>query len=72
MSTEKNYEMDECLLENRQIIQVHSGQQARLLDWPAKQVSEESHHDGYAYGVPSDTFVWDGSQVREGGMAWPV
>ena len=42
MSTEKNYEMDECLLENRQIIQVRNKQQARRLDWAPKQVSEES------------------------------
>ena len=69
MSTEKNYEMDECLLENRQIIQVRNIQQARPLDWRAKQVSEESQPEGVQYEVQGVQDVWDESRVQEGGMA---
>ena len=44
----QNYEM-ECLLENRQIIQVRNEQQTRPLDWAAKQVSEESQPECVQY-----------------------
>ena len=48
------------MLENRQIIQVH-GQQARPLDWRAKQVSEESQPKGVQYDAQAVQDVWDGT-----------
>ena len=63
----QNYEMEECLLENRQIIQVRNIQQARPLDWRAKQVSEESQPKGVQYDVQAVQDVWDGSRVQEWG-----
>ena len=54
------------MLENRQIIQVH-GQQARPLDWRAKQVSEESQPKGVQYDAQAVQDVWDGSRVQEWG-----
>ena len=61
--------MDECLLENLQIIQVRNGQQARPLDWTGKWVSEESQPEGVQYEVQGVQDVWDESRVQEGGMA---
>ena len=64
--------MDECLLENRQIIQVRNIQQARPLDWRAKQVSEESQPEGEQKPVQEYHNVWDASQVQKGRMAGSV
>ena len=62
----------QCLLETRQIIQVHNGQQARPVDSPAKSVSEEGQPEGVPDDVQAEQDVWDGTRVQEGRMAGPV
>ena len=64
--------MDECLLENRQIIQVRRIRQDKSLDWTAKRVAEESQPEGVQYVQEIHVHVWDGSQVQEGRMAGSV
>ena len=64
--------MVECLLENRQIIQVRRIRQDKSLDWTAKRVAEESQPEGDQ--MEASLHVWDGSQFQKwrvaGSVSW--
>ena len=64
--------MVECLLENRQIIQVRRIRQDKSLDWTAKRVAEESQPEGVQCECQKCLDVWDGDGVQEGRMAGSV
>ena len=52
--------------------QVHNRQQARPLDWAAKQVAQESQPEGVPDKVQAQEDVWDGGRVQERQLAGPL
>ena len=62
--------MKECLYNSGP--QVHNRQQARPLDWAAKQVAQESQPEGVPDKVQAQEDVWDGGRVQERQLAGPL